>query len=97
MRTGLTGKPGEEVDEETHCAQDAQYETKAKTARPSALSHQKYHRRCAPSDEAVEALLPGKAEGRERRISFPERGLRDEAARGLDVEPALGCHVDVGR
>lgn len=45
----------------------------------------------APADKAVKPLRAGQAEELERGVSFEELRVWNRAARGLEVEPALGC------
>lgn len=45
----------------------------------------------APADKAVQPLRARQAEELERGVALEELRIRDRAARGLEVEPALGC------
>jgi hypothetical protein len=88
----LTCKSAEEANEKTHRTQDTEHEPETRTDQCSAEMCRVENQRYAPGDEAVDPLLARKPEERERRVALPERGLWNDAARGFDVEPALGCH-----
>lgn len=47
---------------------------------------------CGPSNEAIEPLRAREAEKLECRVTLEEVGVRDDAAGGLEVEPAFGGH-----